>query len=679
MQIFVEGNGVRYIDGDINFLTAKGNLTPIKEGNLTISFRNNITPQKTFNVADVRNAANATYGVTADAVILALSSLVFNDANGGVGGAVSSVNSQTGVVTVDLDSVLAQGTSKPNGNYALNFSGGAATFVPINGETVGSYKAFATTTIPSNYLWCNGATVLIATYPDLFAVIGNTYGGDGITTFAVPNVTDRFLKGDNGANIGTLTGLNTLTPNQLPQHGHSLAVNSDAPNTSVVAGNYLSSQDSGGGGLMSSAPTNLEIANSNSIGLTGSGLPHEHPSIAVRWAICFESVGINGASPTPSLPQVLAVNNEYIVLTEISSIADFLAGQTHYYIGKADITFDYDLLPYPLPNPVTGFNLVNQSVFDVTIISDFGNLTYLLKPNQSVKDIQVTDNGGAWLALPAQYFDNLYNLQETTDKGNVTTNAVVVRNNPDTYRTRYSIIGQQIQRDDLGFNLSYYDNGITKNATGTKSWQLQIPNLTGNANSSSFAVDFRPNISGTVAYLGDILTTILAGFNILGGSVSNADTILQAFGKLQNQINGVLGGAIYQGVWNANTNTPNLTSSVGTKGFYYVVSVAGATNLNGITDWNLGDWAIFNGTVWEKVDNTDAVISVNGFTGTIILDTSHIAENINLYFTVARVLATVLTGFSPSAGTVNATDTILQAIQKLSGTINNIIDIPISD
>jgi hypothetical protein len=68
----------------------------------------------------------------------------------------------------------------------------------------------------------------------------------------------------------------------------------------------------------------------------------------------------------------------------------------------------------------------------------------------------------------------------------------------------------------------------------------------------------------------------------------------------------VLGALSYQGTWDASTNTPTLTSSVGTKGYYYVVSVAGSTNLNGITDWLVGDWAVYNGTVWQKVDNTDA-------------------------------------------------------------------------
>ena len=79
------------------------------------------------------------------------------------------------------------------------------------------------------------------------------------------------------------------------------------------------------------------------------------------------------------------------------------------------------------------------------------------------------------------------------------------------------------------------------------------------------------------------------------------------------------GSLVYQGTWNASTNTPTLTSSVGNKGYYYVVSVAGSTNLDGETLWGVGDWAVFNGSVWQKIDNTDAVTSVNGYTGTVVL------------------------------------------------------------
>jgi len=106
----------------------------------------------------------------------------------------------------------------------------------------------------------------------------------------------------------------------------------------------------------------------------------------------------------------------------------------------------------------------------------------------------------------------------------------------------------------------------------------------------------------------------------------------------------VLGALSYQETWNASTNTPTLTSSVGTKGYYYVVSVAGSTNLNGITDWVVGDWAVYNGTAWQKVDNTDAVTSVNGLTGTVVLTTTNIAEGTNEYFTTAKARASVSAG-----------------------------------
>jgi hypothetical protein len=79
----------------------------------------------------------------------------------------------------------------------------------------------------------------------------------------------------------------------------------------------------------------------------------------------------------------------------------------------------------------------------------------------------------------------------------------------------------------------------------------------------------------------------------------------------------VLGALSYQGTWNASTNTPTLTSSTGTKGYYYVVAVAGSTDLDGITDWQVGDWAVYNGTAWQKVDNTESVTSVNGQTGAV--------------------------------------------------------------
>jgi len=104
----------------------------------------------------------------------------------------------------------------------------------------------------------------------------------------------------------------------------------------------------------------------------------------------------------------------------------------------------------------------------------------------------------------------------------------------------------------------------------------------------------------------------------------------------------VIGALSYQGTWNASTNTPTLTSSVGTKGYYYVVNIAGSTNLNGITDWQVGDWAVYNGSAWQKIDNTDAVTSVNGYTGTVVLTQTDISGTVPTSRTITA--GTGLTG-----------------------------------
>lgn len=106
--------------------------------------------------------------------------------------------------------------------------------------------------------------------------------------------------------------------------------------------------------------------------------------------------------------------------------------------------------------------------------------------------------------------------------------------------------------------------------------------------------------------------------------VANGVATLDAGGQIPISQIPPMGDLNYQGTWNATTNSPTLTSSVGTKGYYYVVSVAGTTNLNGITDWQIGDWAVYNGTAWQKIDNTDAVTSVNGYTGTVVLTYSDV-------------------------------------------------------
>lgn len=126
----------------------------------------------------------------------------------------------------------------------------------------------------------------------------------------------------------------------------------------------------------------------------------------------------------------------------------------------------------------------------------------------------------------------------------------------------------------------------------------------------------------------------------------------------------VIGALSYQGTWDASTNTPTLTSSVGTKGYYYVVSVAGSTNLNGTTDWLVGDWAVYNGTIWQKIDNTDSVTSVNGLTGAVVLTQANISGTVPTTLTLTA--GTGLTGGGDLSA--NRTFAIDSTVATLTGT-----------
>lgn len=211
-----------------------------------------------------------------------------------------------------------------------------------------------------------------------------------------------------------------------------------------------------------------------------------------------------------------------IFLDEFSTFADLQANRRHIYIGNAPLTIDLDTaIAYPLPVP-TQQNLViaNQSFYVFEIVSGGGASGVSLPPLYStVEGVNFDDFGNGYWEISYGAYITAMSFQQVIQQGNTTRDAFFVVNNPDTYRTRYSTIGTQIQRDDLGNRINYEDIGITLlRQAGNKSWALQIPDITSNANSSSFLVDFRPDVSGTVAYLSDI-TNITEQNHTSGGSV----------------------------------------------------------------------------------------------------------------------------------------------------------------
>jgi hypothetical protein len=139
--------------------------------------------------------------------------------------------------------------------------------------------------------------------------------------------------------------------------------------------------------------------------------------------------------------------------------------------------------------------------------------------------------------------------------------------------------------------------------------------------------------------------------NLIPSQTGNAGKVLTTNGSILSWAS-VAGGLSYQGTWNASTNTPTLASGVGVNGYYYITATAGSTNLDGITDWQIGDWLMFNGTVWQKIDQSNLVTSVNGQTGAVSLTTTNINEGTNQYYLDSRARSALSAGTGISYSTL---------------------------
>lgn len=140
------------------------------------------------------------------------------------------------------------------------------------------------------------------------------------------------------------------------------------------------------------------------------------------------------------------------------------------------------------------------------------------------------------------------------------------------------------------------------------------------------------------------------------GSTLSATNVQAAVDELDLKIESLPLPLVYKGTWNASTNTPTLSNTdINVEGFLYQVQVAGTVNFGaGNISFEIGDKVVNNGSIWEKWDLTDAVFSVNGETGIVLLDTTDIPEGTNLYFTNERAqdaVGSILT----NTATVNLT------------------------
>ena len=161
-----------------------------------------------------------------------------------------------------------------------------------------------------------------------------------------------------------------------------------------------------------------------------------------------------------------------------------------------------------------------------------------------------------------------------------------------------------------------------------------------------YALTFGTSLSGTSStYNGSAAVTVnVANSGVTAGTYGSSAVIpvitVGADGRVTSVSTQATNAPAYQGTWNASTNTPTLTSSVGTAGYYYVVTTAGNTTLNGVSGWNIGDWAIFSNGAWQKIPGS----TTESFTNLI-------TTNLQVSGLTGFVYANNTTGYATAATT----------------------------
>jgi microcystin-dependent protein len=165
---------------------------------------------------------------------------------------------------------------------------------------VGEIRMFAGSFAPSGWLICNGALLPISENETLFQLIGTTYGGDGQSTFAIPNLQSRVpVHAGNGFTLAEAAGTEsvTLTVNQIPAHNHVPLCNTTAGTVPNPGGAVWSA--AGTGEQCYNDPPNPPGGNirTDGIGPTGGSQPHDNmaPYLCINFII-----SLYGVYPNPN-------------------------------------------------------------------------------------------------------------------------------------------------------------------------------------------------------------------------------------------------------------------------------------------------------------------------------------------------------------------------------------------
>ncbi len=162
---------------------------------------------------------------------------------------------------------------------------------------LGEIRMFAGLFAPVGWEFCDGQLLPIAQNETLFALIRTTYGGDGQTTFALPDLRSRVpMHLDGGMPLGSAGGVEsvTLTQAHLPVHSHVMRV-TNAGHTQAAANALIATATSGQSGLRTYTATatgSLTSVHPASVTPAGGGRPHENrqPFTAVNFIIAMQGI-----------------------------------------------------------------------------------------------------------------------------------------------------------------------------------------------------------------------------------------------------------------------------------------------------------------------------------------------------------------------------------------------------
>lgn len=168
---------------------------------------------------------------------------------------------------------------------------------------VAEIRIFPFNFAPTGWAMCNGQLMPISQNTALFALLGTTYGGDGKSTFALPNMIDNAPMhpgqgpGLSFHDLGETSGVEfvTLLVSEIPAHAHVLGRASASAGDSVTPVNSVFAQSAagrGGAALYHEPPANAKINPLLSFGPTGGGLPHNNmqPYLTLNFCIALQGV-----------------------------------------------------------------------------------------------------------------------------------------------------------------------------------------------------------------------------------------------------------------------------------------------------------------------------------------------------------------------------------------------------